>query len=86
MMCHVQAQGLTAINSPKLMGTPSESGAEVFGVKYFGGKAYLSQSPEFYKQMAILSGLGRVYQCASIFRAEKSFSSQRRIYFLDPIS
>ena len=44
------------IHSPKLIGAPSESGSEVFEVKYFDRKAYLAQSPQFYKQMAMAAG------------------------------
>lgn len=47
------------IHSPKLIATASESGSEVFEVKYFDTKAYLAQSPQFYKQMAMAGGLGR---------------------------
>lgn len=48
MTARLQAQGFMAIHTPKLMGAPSESGAEVFEVKYFGEKAYLAQSPQLY--------------------------------------
>jgi aspartyl-tRNA synthetase len=47
------ASGCTEMHTPKLMGTASESGAEVFELGYFGRSAYLAQSPQFYKQMAI---------------------------------
>ena len=60
------------IHTPKLIGTASESGSEVFEVKYFDRKAYLAQSPQFYKQMAIASGLERVFEVAPVFRAENS--------------
>ena len=60
------------IHTPKLIGTASESGSEVFEVKYFDRKAYLAQSPQFYKQMAIASGLERVFEVAPCFRAENS--------------
>lgn len=82
MMAHLQSLGFMALHSPKLMGAPSESGAEVFEVKYFGEKAYLAQSPEFYKQMAILSGLGKVYESAPVFRAEPSFSARHSTEFV----
>ena len=62
----------TEIHTPKLIGTASESGSEVFEVKYFDRKAYLAQSPQFYKQMAIASGLERVFEVAPCFRAENS--------------
>ena len=62
----------TEIHTPKLIGAASESGAEVFEVNYFNRKAYLAQSPQFYKQMAISSGLERVFEVAPVFRAENS--------------
>jgi len=62
----------TEIHTPKLIGTASESGSEVFEIKYFDRKAYLAQSPQFYKQMAISSGLERVFEVAPVFRAENS--------------
>ena len=62
----------TEIHTPKLIGTASESGSNVFEVKYFDRKAYLAQSPQFYKQMAISSGLERVFEVAPVFRAENS--------------
>ncbi|MDR0975794.1 MAG: aspartate--tRNA(Asn) ligase [Christensenellaceae bacterium] len=60
------------INTPKIIGAESESGAGVFEVKYFGDKAFLAQSPQFYKQMAMAGGLERVFTQGSVFRAEKS--------------
>ncbi len=62
----------TEIHTPKLLGAASESGSDVFEVKYFDKKAYLAQSPQFYKQMAIASGLERVFEVAPAFRAENS--------------
>ena len=62
----------TEIHTPKLIGTASESGSSVFEVKYFDRKAYLAQSPQFYKQMAIAAGMNRVYEVAPAFRAENS--------------
>lgn len=62
----------TEIHTPKLIGTASESGSSVFEVKYFDRKAYLAQSPQFYKQMAIASGYERVFELAPCFRAENS--------------
>lgn len=69
------------IHSPKLMGNPSESGAEVFEVGYFNRKAYLAQSPQFYKQMAIASGFEKVFEIGPVFRAEKSFTSRHATEF-----
>ncbi len=65
-------QDFVEIHSPKLIATASETGSEVFEVKYFDGLAYLAQSPQFYKQMAMAGGLGRIFECAPVFRAEKS--------------
>lgn len=69
------------IHSPKLIGAASESGSEVFEVKYFDTKAYLAQSPQFYKQMAMAGGLGRIFECGPVFRAEKSHSRKHATEF-----
>ena len=82
MMAYLQAEGFMALHSPKLIGAPSESGSEVFEVKYFGQKAYLAQSPQFYKQMAIIAGMGKIYESAPVFRAEPSFSSRHATEFV----
>jgi aspartyl-tRNA synthetase len=60
------------IHSPKLIGSPSESGSEVFTVDYFDRKAYLAQSPQFYKQMALMANFGGVFETGPVFRAENS--------------
>lgn len=64
------------IYTPCFMNTASETGSEVFEVKYFDRKAYLSQSPQFYKQMAMASGLEKVFMVGTVFRAEPSFTSR----------
>lgn len=64
--------GLVEIHTPKLMGSQSESGAELFEVQYFGKKAYLAQSPQFYKQMAMAAGFDKVFEVGPVFRAEPS--------------
>ena len=69
---YLYSEDFTEIHTPKLIGTASESGSEVFEVEYFDRKAYLAQSPQFYKQMAIASGLERVFEVAPAFRAENS--------------
>lgn len=71
----------TQLYTPALMGAASESGAEVFEVKYFEGKAYLAQSPQFYKQMAIASGFEKVFMCGPVFRAELSFTTRHMTEF-----
>ena len=70
----VVKNNFTEIHTPKIISAASESGAEVFEVKYFGRKAYLAQSPQFYKQMAMCSGFEKVFEIAPAFRAEKSNS------------
>ena len=60
------------IDTPRLLGAPSEGGSNVFEVKYFARKGYLAQSPQLYKQMAIVGGRKRVYEVGPVFRAENS--------------
>lgn len=69
------------IHTPKLIASASESGSEVFEVKYFDGKAFLAQSPQFYKQMAMASGLERVFEVGPVFRAEKSYTNRHATEF-----
>ena len=73
--------GYIEIHSPKFMSTPSESGAELFEVKYFDRKAYLAQSPQFYKQMGMASGFERVFEVGPVFRANPSFTSRHDTEF-----
>ena len=75
------SKDFTEIHTPKLIGAASESGSEVFEVKYFDRKAYLAQSPQFYKQMAIASGYDRVFEVAPVFRAENSNTSRHTTEF-----
>lgn len=74
-------QNFMEIHTPKLIGTASESGSDVFEVKYFDRKAYLAQSPQFYKQMAMASGFERIFEVGPVFRAEKSFTSKHTTEF-----
>jgi len=75
------SNGYIEIHSPKLISTASESGAEVFEVKYFERKAYLAQSPQFYKQMAMAAGFEKVFEVGPVFRAEPSFTSRHATEF-----
>ena len=61
--------GFTEIHTPKLVGSATESGANVFALDYFGRPAYLAQSPQFYKQMMV-GVFERVYEVGPVFRAE----------------
>lgn len=69
------------IHSPKLLGAPSESGAELFELPYFERKAYLAQSPQFYKQMAMAAGFESVFEIGPVFRADPSFTSRHMTEF-----
>lgn len=69
------------IHTPKIISTESESGAGVFEVDYFGRKAYLAQSPQFYKQMAMAAGFERIFETGPVFRAEKSNSRKHSTEF-----
>jgi nondiscriminating aspartyl-tRNA synthetase len=65
----LDALGFTEIQSPKIVATATESGANVFGLDYFGRTAYLAQSPQFYKQVMV-GVFERVYEVGPVFRAE----------------
>ncbi len=69
------------IHTPKLMASASESRAELFEVDYFEGKAYLAQSPQFFKQMAQSAGFGKVFEVGPAFRADPSFTSRHATEF-----
>jgi nondiscriminating aspartyl-tRNA synthetase len=74
-------EGFIEIHTPKLMGSASESGAELFRVEYFETQAYLAQSPQFYKQMAMAAGFGKVFEIGPVFRANPSFTSRHDTEF-----
>src|SRR5277367_1249418 len=74
-------EGFIEIHTPKLMGSASESGAELFKVEYFDDVAYLAQSPQFYKQMAMAAGFGKVFEVGPEFRANPSFTSRHDTEF-----
>lgn len=78
---YLLAHRFVEIHTPKLIGAASESGSEVFEVKYFDTKAYLAQSPQFYKQMAMASGLDRIFESGPVFRAEKSYTNKHATEF-----
>ncbi len=69
---HLASQGFLEIHTPKLAGAGAEGGATLFQTDYFGRKAYLSQSPQLYKQILMSTGLDRVMEFAPAFRAEPS--------------
>lgn len=73
--------GYIEIHSPKITATATESGAELFEVKYFDRKANLAQSPQLYKQMAMAAGLEKVFEVGPVFRANPSFTSRHDTEF-----
>jgi|TARA_B100001250_G_scaffold117852_1_gene100034 aspartyl-tRNA synthetase len=68
---HLIKEGFQEINSPKIIAAAAEGGTNLFPMKYFETDAYLSQSPQLYKQLAVLGGLERVFEIGPAFRAEK---------------
>jgi len=74
--------GFVEIHSPKLMAAASESGAELFSLPYFNDRtAYLAQSPQFYKQMAMAAGFDRIFEIGPVFRANPSMTSRHDTEF-----
>jgi len=69
---HLTKNGFCEIHSPKIISAASEGGANVFELGYFKRKAYLAQSPQLYKQMAIAADFKRVFTVGAVFRAEDS--------------
>ena len=63
------------INTPKIIGSASEGGADLFSLDYFGKKGYLAQSPQLYKEQMTI-GLERVFEISSFYRAEKSHTGR----------
>ncbi len=72
---HFDKSGFTEMHSPKLLAEPTEGGAEVFSLDYFGKTATLAQSPQFYKQMMV-GAFERVYEIAPVYRAEPSATTR----------
>ncbi|GAA0126247.1 aspartate--tRNA(Asn) ligase [Clostridium sp. CTA-19] len=64
-------EGFTEIFTPKIVAEGAEGGTDMFEVKYFENKAYLAQSPQFYKQMMIGAGFERVFEVGHVYRAEQ---------------
>jgi len=72
LRAYLEGQGFIEVQTPKLAGAGAEGGATLFETNYFGRKAYLSQSPQLYKQMLMATGMDRVFEIAPAFRAEPS--------------
>ncbi len=67
----LEEHGFREIHTPKIVATATEGGADLFEVQYFERKAFLAQSPQFYKQLSLVAGFDRVYEVAPVYRAEK---------------
>jgi nondiscriminating aspartyl-tRNA synthetase len=67
---YLHAQGFTEVRTPKIVSAGAEGGSNIFRLDYFGRKAFLAQSPQFYKQMMV-GVFERVFEVAPVFRAEK---------------
>lgn len=68
--------GFQEINPPCLVESATEGGTDLFAVDYFGRKAFLAQSPQLYKQLAVLGGMDKVFMVTPIWRAEKHNTTQ----------
>lgn len=75
-------KGFVLVHTPKILGAASEGGANVFELKYFDRKAYLAQSPQFYKQMLIASRFQKVMEIGPVFRAENSNTARHLTEFV----
>lgn len=69
-------EGFVQVFTPKIVASGTEGGTELFALDYFEEKAYLAQSPQFYKQMLVGAGFERVYEVGQVYRAEKHATSR----------
>ncbi|MBU7043274.1 MAG: aspartate--tRNA(Asn) ligase [Theionarchaea archaeon] len=67
----LEGEGFCEIHTPKIVATGTEGGTELFPIQYFENKAFLAQSPQFYKQMLVGAGFERVYEVGPVYRAEE---------------
>jgi aspartyl-tRNA synthetase len=77
----LRSEGFVEVNTPKIIGSASEGGANLFGFEYFRKQAYLAQSPQLYKEQLVLA-LDRVFEIAPYFRAENSNTVRHLTEFL----
>jgi nondiscriminating aspartyl-tRNA synthetase len=76
MVDFMHSKGFTRIFSSKIVGSPTEGGTEYFPIVYFDREAFLAQSPQFYKELSLMSGLDRVYEIGMVYRAEPHHTSR----------
>jgi nondiscriminating aspartyl-tRNA synthetase len=77
----LRSKAFVEVNTPKIIASASEGGANLFGFEYFKKQAYLAQSPQLYKEQLILA-LDRVFEIAAYFRAENSHTVRHLTEFL----
>ena len=77
----MESRGFIEIHTPKMIGGASEGGSNVFKFQYFGQEACLAQSPQLYKQMALMADFDRVYEIGPVFRAEDSNTNRHLCEF-----
>jgi nondiscriminating aspartyl-tRNA synthetase len=73
---YLSGEGFTQIFTPKIVASGTEGGSNLFPIQYFEQKAYLAQSPQFYKQMMVGAGFERVFEIAPVYRAEEHNTSR----------
>jgi aspartyl-tRNA synthetase len=78
----LHARDFVEIHTPKIISAASEGGANVFKLNYFKTSAFLAQSPQLYKQMAIAADFERVFTVGSVFRAEDSNTHRHLTEFI----
>lgn len=71
-----EKEGFIEIHTPKIVSAGAEGGATLFPVKYFGTEAFLSQSPQLFKQTMMATGFDKIYEIAPYFRAERSATTR----------
>ncbi|KAK9455102.1 aspartyl-tRNA synthetase [Dipodascopsis uninucleata] len=79
---YLLSQNFVEVHTPKIMGSASEGGANVFELKYFNGKGYLAQSPQLHKEMLIAADFERVFEVGPVFRAEDSNTHRHMTEFV----
>ncbi len=77
-----ERHGFVELHSPSFRSSPNMSGRELFTVDYFGRPAYLAQSPQFYKQMAMCAGFERVFEIGPVFRANPLLTARHDTEFI----
>lgn len=78
----LEKEGFMEIHSPKIVGIGAEGGSELFPIVYYSREAFLSQSPQLYKQLALAAGFEKVFEIGAVYRAEKSHTTRHLSEYL----